>query len=81
MCNRMRVINYQPSYPTDSHRRGNAEQLKIPVGLKRVCVNVRGCRVKAAACERKIGNLKFKFKFKINQLKLKIERMIPDLIY
>ena len=33
--NRMRVINYQPSYPTDSHRRGNAEQLKIPVGLDR----------------------------------------------
>ena len=34
-ANRMRVINYQPSYPTDSQvpRRGNAEQLKIPVGL------------------------------------------------
>jgi len=30
LTNRMRVINYQPSYPT---RRGNAEQLKIPVGL------------------------------------------------
>ena len=31
----MRVINYQPSYPTDSQRGTieNAEQLKIPVGL------------------------------------------------
>ena len=37
LSNRMRVIyfiDYQPSYPTEVPQRGNAEQLKIPVGLR-----------------------------------------------
>ena len=42
LSNRMRVINYQPSSPTarkyPGARRGNAEQLKIPVGLCFLCV-------------------------------------------
>ena len=47
--NRMRVINYQPSYPTDSQvpQRGNAEQLKIPVGLE---INIKRMQKDRTTC-------------------------------